>query len=130
MVIHNILGDLMKVAFAIIGFFFFAIAAVIFLGIAAHAGTTLNASGSITAGNTYQQVFAATPVRNGCMIQNNSASAMWVFIGPIASATRDTSYQLPASSLVPFTCSGPSGVQSDQISIDGTTAAKFFANQW
>ena len=120
----------MKVVLAIIGTYLVAVLAVICLGTFVHAGTTLNASGSITAGNTYQQVFAATPVRNGCMIQNNSASAMWVFIGPIASATNDTSYQLPASSLVPFTCSGPSGVQSDQISITGTTAAKFFAAQW
>jgi len=120
----------MKVVVAIIAFFVFAILFIVFLGVSSHAGTTLNASGSITAGGTYQQVFAAAPGRNGCVIQNNAASAMWVFIGPVASATHDTSYQLPANSLVPFTCSGPSGVQSDVISIDGTTAAKFFANQW
>lgn len=121
----------MKVAIAIIVFFIIAILAVCLLGVSgvARAGTTTNGSGAITAGGTYQQVFAAAG-RNGCVIQNNAATAMWVFIGPIASATHDTSYQLPASSLVPFTCSGPSGVQSDVISIDGTTAAKFFANQW
>lgn len=42
-----------------------------------------NASGSITLTGTFQQVFAASPTRTGCTIQNNDAThVMNVYAGP------------------------------------------------
>lgn len=90
---------------------------------------SVNASGTITAGGTYQQVFAANPTRTGCQIQNNSATTMWVYVGPIANATNAKSMLLVAAQST-FNCTNGFGVQTDQISIDGTTAGVFYANQW
>lgn len=92
---------------------------------------SVNASGTITAGGTYQQVFAASPTRTGCQIQNNSAgpTTLYVYAGSLASATHANSMQLVAAQST-FNCTGGFGVQTDQISIDGTTGAAFYANQW
>src|SRR5450631_623629 len=54
-----------------------------------------NASGTITSGGTYQSVFTRTPSRVGCSIQNNGTGTMYVYFGPIASATHGSSVQLP-----------------------------------
>jgi hypothetical protein len=96
---------------------------------------SINASGTIASAGTYQQVFAAKPTRTGCTIQNNAvagvpAHLMYVFAGPIASATHTNSFvAVPVGGT--FNCSSGFGVQSDQISIDGgTTGDAFFALQW
>ena len=125
----------MKVVFAIIGTYLFAFFAVIFLGVFAHAGTSTNASGTVTLTGTFQQVFAATPGRSGCFIQNNDAAhTMYVFAGPIASAATTNSQILAFSATVggggTFNCASALGAETDQISITGTTAGAFYASQW
>jgi hypothetical protein len=91
---------------------------------------SVNASGSITAGGTYQQVFAANPTRTGCSIENNSASAhnMFIYAGATANATHTNSLIVVPGAM--FNCTIGFGVQNDQISIDGTTADPFYASQW
>lgn len=97
-----------------------------------------NSSGTITVTNTFQQIFASaiggTRVRQGCLIQNNGSNTMWVFAGPLASATKATSYTLipPAAGVQggSFSCStGAGSVLQDQISITGTATETFTAAQ-
>ena len=90
-------------------------------------GTSGNASGTITAGGTYQSLWAANALRNGCTVQNNGTHTMYVFFGPIASATHGTSVQLAAGQSA--TCQVGGLVLQDQVSIDGTTSEAFYANQ-
>lgn len=89
--------------------------------------TTLNASGSITSGGTYQQIFAAQG-RNGCVVQNNGSSTQYVYFGPIAGATHARSWILPAGASVNCNVFGPA-VIADQVSIDGSTGDTFYAAQ-
>ena len=89
--------------------------------------TSTNASGTVTAGGVYQSVFAATQLRKGCTIQNNGSHTMYVFFGPIASATHATSVQLLAGQWVK--CQAGPIILQDQVSLDGTTADAFFAAQ-
>jgi hypothetical protein len=96
---------------------------------------SINTSSTITAAGTYQQVFAPNATRTGCAIQNNAvtgvpAHLMYVYAGPIASATHNNSFQVvPVGGT--YNCSTEFGVQTDQISIDGgTTGDAFYAAQW
>ena len=60
---------------------------------------TVNSSVTIAAGNTFQTVLAASTLNNrrSLTIQNNNATdSCWVFIGPLASATKGTSILLLA----------------------------------
>ena len=86
--------------------------------------STVNASGTITSGATFQQILPsiipgagnASTARQSLTIQNDNTNSdnCWVFIGPIASATEQTSILLAPqqaySRYWPF-------VPSDQISI-------------
>jgi hypothetical protein len=99
---------------------------------------SVNASGTIAVTNTFQQVFASALLlaqpRQGCLIQNNGASTMWVFFGPVASATKPTSFQLvPPGVGVQgggIGCgTGAGGVIQDQVSITGTATEAFTANR-
>lgn len=91
--------------------------------------TTNNASASIVSGGTYQSIWAADTNTNrgrqACTIINNGTHSMYVFAGPIASATNAKSVILAANQA--FYCNTPNGVLKDQISIDGTTADAFYA---
>lgn len=94
---------------------------------------SVNASGAITAANTFQQVFAANTARAGCAIQNNptntSTDSIYVYAGPIAGATRLNSFIIAPGAA--FSCTTGIGLQNDQISVDGTTTGdKFYAEQW
>lgn len=95
--------------------------------------TSTNASGSIAVTNTFQQVFAAasnsqaSAGRKACSIQNNGTHAMFVFPGPLASATTATSFQIAAGST--WTCNVQNVVRTDQINITGTAADTFAADQ-
>lgn len=86
-------------------------------------------SGSIVSGGTFQSVFAAdssTRGRSSCTIQNTAATTLYVFFGPIASATRAKSVQLTTGQAT--YCATPNGgVLKDQVSVDGTTAGTFYA---
>lgn len=86
--------------------------------------TSTNVSGTIAVTNTFQEVFGAGP-KAGCTIQNNGAATMWVFFGPIASATKAKSVVLLTGQSV--SCNSPGITLSDQISITGTATQEFFA---
>ena len=87
-----------------------------------------NASGTITAGGTYQSVYPKTNSRAGCTIQNNGTGTMYVYFGPIANATHGASVQLPVGS--GLNCNVGNTVLPDQVSVDGTTADAFYGDQW
>lgn len=62
---------------------------------------TLNSSAVITTGNTFQTVLASnlgtTVQRQALTIENNNATdSCWIYIGPLASATKATSILLLA----------------------------------
>ena len=93
---------------------------------------SVNASSTVTSTNTFQSIFAAVAIpqrRASCTIQNNSVAGrtMFVFFGPIASATTPSAVQLSAGQSVTCSVNG-SGLQ-DQVSITGTSGDQFFAAQ-
>lgn len=91
-----------------------------------YARTTTNNSGTIAVTNTFQSIWAATAGRAGCTVQNNSATnAMYVYFGPIASATTATSVKLAAGQAL--TCSVNGIILTDQVSITGTSGDAFYA---
>lgn len=95
-------------------------------GVASH-----NDSSTIAVTNTFQSIWAvSTNVRGraGCSVQNNSASnVMYVFFGPIASATTASSVKLAVGQSVGCVVGGI--VLQDQVSITGTSGDAFFAAQ-
>src|SRR5258708_5207899 len=57
--------------------------------------TSTNSSSTIAVTNTFQSIQASTVGRKGCTIENQSTvDTMWVFFGPIGSATKATSFVL------------------------------------
>ncbi len=91
------------------------------------AQTANNASSTIAVSNTFQSVFAASAKRFGCSIQNNGSNSMWVYFGPIANATKATSFVVTAGSAL--LCGSLGVVAKDQVSITGTAADAFTATQ-
>lgn len=92
--------------------------------------TSTNASGTIGSTNDFQSVFVASKPNTGrvaCTIQNNGANAMWVFFGPIASATNGSSVELAVGQSV--NCNSGGVILQDQVSITGTSGDAFFAAQ-
>lgn len=93
--------------------------------------TSHNDSGTIAVTNTFQSIWPAsanTRGRAGCSAQNNSASnVMYVFFGPIASATTAKSVKLAVGQSVSCVIGGL--VLQDQVSITGTSGDAFFAAQ-
>lgn len=92
--------------------------------------TTLNSSSSIAVTNTFQSVFAEstnTPGRLNCTVQNTGSNDMYVFFGPIASATIAKSVKLASGQSV--TCSIFGIVLKDQVSVTGTMGDTFYAAQ-
>lgn len=87
--------------------------------------TTSNLSTTIAVTNTFQSIEAANPSRNGCSVQNTGTNAMYVFFGPIASATIAKSVKLTAGQSV--TCNFIGVVLMDQVSITGTSTETFYA---
>lgn len=90
--------------------------------------TTNNASSTIASTNTFQSIWAAdttTVGRTSCTIQNNGTHTMYVFFGPIASATTSNSVQLQAGQVV--YCSINGVILRDQVSITGTSGDAFYA---
>ncbi len=116
------------------------IAAMCLIGLAIFAGhlsaqpvgrlVTNNISSTIASTNVFQSVQAAAVGRSGCTIQNQStANSMWVFFGPIASATKATSIILDSTHGLTVSCAVPfEGVLTDQVSITGTSGDAFSAN--
>lgn len=87
-----------------------------------------NASAAISVTNTFQSIWSANLNRNDCVIQNNGAASMYVYFGPIASATTPNSFILAANGI--FRCANSGIVVNDQISITGTATQRFFAIQY
>lgn len=88
-------------------------------------------SSSVAVTNTFQSLQVATlgggPYRLGCLIQNKGANSMWVFFGPIASATKNLSYIL-VTGAPPISCATlTGGVLQDQVSVTGTAGDLFAA---
>lgn len=90
--------------------------------------SSTNLSGTITTTNTFQSIQSSNNGRHGCTVQNNSATnSMWVFFGPIASATTAKSVALTAGGMA-VNCQTPSGVLTDQVSVTGTSGDAYLAN--
>ena len=94
--------------------------------------TSTNVSTTITVTNTFQSLQAASTTRKGCLIQNGGSNNMWVFFGPIASATKALSFLIvPVGNAGDNSIScatGTGGVLGDQVSITGTSGDAFTAN--
>lgn len=89
--------------------------------------TSTNLSSTISVTNTFQSIQVSTVGRKGCTVQNNGNNTMWIFFGPIGSATAVTSFQLLPGT--PVSCAvGGLGVLTDQVSITGTATDAFTAN--
>lgn len=83
--------------------------------------TTTASSGTITTGDAFQSVLAASSSRRGCILQNTSSHTMYVFAGPNANATTGKSLQLAPGAI--FYCPTYSGtVGGDNISVTTSTA--------
>lgn len=92
--------------------------------------TTTNASSTIAVTNTFQSIFNSSYKDTGrvaCTIANYSENTMYVFFGPIASATTANSIQLAKNQIV--TCNIGGTVLQDQVSITGTSGGVFYAAQ-
>jgi len=90
-----------------------------------------SASSTVTVTNTFQQIWAATPLRTGCTIQNNSAAnTMWVFFVPPAgtAATKGTSVVLSAGQAL--NCAVFGVTLGNAVQITGTSGDAFYAAQW
>ena len=90
-----------------------------------------NASGTITATGTFQNVFGASPVRTGCLIENNGAASMWVSEGvPVATPPTEAKSQVLAAG-ASFSCERNGGsVLTGEIDITGTATQVFYAVQY
>lgn len=89
--------------------------------------TSTVTGGTITATNTFQQIWAAsdsTRGRAGCLVSNNGASVMYVFLGAPASATTAKSIQVASGAT--WSCNYGGIVLQDTISLTGT-ASQFWS---
>jgi hypothetical protein len=94
--------------------------------------TTYNASSTVAVSNTFQSVFptliSTNQHRVSCILQNNSAAnSMFVFFGPIASATLTNSIKLSPGTSV--SCVAGGMALQDQVSVTGTAGDAFYAAQ-
>jgi hypothetical protein len=90
--------------------------------------TSSNASSTISVTNTFQSIWVADTTITGrvaCTIQNNGSNSMWVFFGPITSATKGASVVLAAGDRVYCGINGV--ILHDQVSITGTSGDAFYA---
>lgn len=89
-----------------------------------------NGSSTITVTNTFQQVFAANPQRYACTLQNNGTHTMFVFLGPLTSASATTSGAIQLAAGVALSCNNSSTTFNDPVNITGTSGDAFYAQQW
>jgi hypothetical protein len=90
---------------------------------------TTNSSGTVAVTNTFQEIWPIRTGRIDCSVQNNSTTnVMYVFIGPIASATLAKSVKLAAGQAL--TCSIGGTVPTDAVNITGTSGDAFYAATW
>lgn len=95
------------------------------LPVLAQTTTLQDRSGTITAGGTAQQLMPLWQGRHGCIVQNLSATDLWINDQGTAAAAAP-SIKVPAGAQ--FVCVGPTGAV---LSIFGaTTAQPFAAREW
>lgn len=87
--------------------------------------TSRNLSSTIAVTDTFQRVVGQNFDRLSCTVQNTGANTMWVFFGPLASATKAGSVVLAVGQSV--TCGTNGAMIADEISITGTATENFFA---
>lgn len=88
--------------------------------------TYADRSGTIAAGGTAQVLMPVSPQRRGCIVQNQSATDLWVSSAGTAAAA-PPSFRLPAGAQ--YVCMAPA--PSNVLSIFGaTSAAAFAASEW
>lgn len=90
-----------------------------------------NDSTTILTTNTFQSIWSASTAvtgRTDCIVQNNGAANMYIYFGPIATATISNSLVLAANGI--FRCGNNGVILKDQISITGTSTQRFFAIQY
>jgi hypothetical protein len=90
----------------------------------AQRGTATITNGTITTGNTYQTVLAASATRKGCIIQNRSGSAMRLFIGPVANALDVKALDIIAGEK--WNCSLHGLVLTDEIALTASASGGAF----
>lgn len=96
-----------------------------------YGATNHNDSGVIAVTNTFQSIWPASTSNTGrtdCIIQNIGSSTMYIYFGPIANATTQSSLSLASSGI--FRCGNSGVISKDQISITGTSTQRFFAVQF
>ncbi|MFZ2996670.1 hypothetical protein [Sphingobium sp.] len=87
--------------------------------------TSTVSPGTITTANTYQSALAANSARNGCLLQNTSATTLRIFLGAPGSATDASAVQIAAGGS--FSCASPGGViLTDQVSVAASTSSATF----
>ena len=82
--------------------------------------------GSVAVGGTFQEVFPFNQNRRGCVVQNpaNASEDLYVYVGPIGSATTAASVDLQAG--MSFNCNQDLVVATDQISVTSATGGHAF----
>lgn len=84
-----------------------------------------DASGTVTAGGTFQTVFTANPLRIGCFLQNPIAATETLFVHfTVAGATQANSANLGAGGS--FNCMWGGVVVTGVISVTGATTGHAF----
>ena len=86
---------------------------------------SVNVSGTIAVTNTFQSIIARNTNRSGCTVQNTGTNTMYVFFGPLASASTAASVKLAAGQAV--SCNNGPVTLIDEVSITGTATEAFFA---
>lgn len=84
--------------------------------------TTIETGGTTgaTAG-TFASALAASSLRRGCLLQNTSGSVLYVYLGPVSSATMTNSLQISAGGS--FGCTPPGGiVLQDNVAVASAAA--------
>ena len=85
---------------------------------------SVNVSGTIAVTNTFQSIIARNTNRSGCTVQNTGTNTMYVFFGPLASASTAASVKLAAGQAV--SCNNGPVTLIDEVSITGTATEAFF----
>jgi len=89
--------------------------------------TTAETTGTITAGGTFQTLYAANSGRRGCLVQNTASEVLYVFVGGGAAST-NSSFQIQPGGT--FSCALTNGqVVTDAIQITTpTTGSRYVAS--
>lgn len=88
-------------------------------------GSLVDGSGTLAAGATAEDVFAANKGRQYLLVQNNSAGDLWVNFGSDAVQTQP-SIKLVSGASVEFSAAGTGVVPTARVSIIGATLGQAY----